>query len=261
MYLFASNCDCILLRAQLTLRLDGSDDARFEENRDDDDVFFASQFNELDRANSSRPITPRHSALENYDLQSRQQRPRQILQDNAIDKRRWDVSFEHQFKQMPSCGPPPTMQLRNYQSPYMLSYRHPPPLAPSLQQISHSPHLYTPEYSSIYQDFQPQPEWHWQQQQNVSRPLVHTRPWPQTNGINPGTWKVNPPALTPTSSVHYRAPSSKLWWNPQGFYRPIRQDPTHLWPSECTGNAADAAPGVLVNLRHLAPRMPYDHAE
>lgn len=74
------------LRTQLNLRLDGSDDTRYDEN-DYDDVFFASQFNDLDRINSSQPITPRHGTLEGYDFQSRQQRPRQILQDSFIDKR------------------------------------------------------------------------------------------------------------------------------------------------------------------------------
>ncbi|VDK31705.1 unnamed protein product [Taenia asiatica] len=286
-----------VFKKELNLRLDGSDDTRYNEN-DYDDVFFASQFNELGRTNLSQQIASSRSTFEGYDFQSRQQRPRQILQDSFIDKRvcsshlpfwlsiskimlefdrkkdyrhllskilmfqRWNTSFEHQFKQTPSCGPPPTMQPRKYQSPYARSYRHPPPLAPPLQPNQHSSHLYIPEYSSIHQNFQPQPEWHWQQQQNAGRPLVHTRPWPQTNGLDPGTWKVNPPpTLTSTNSVDHKAASSKLWWNPQGFYRLMRQDPTHLWPPACTGNAADRAPETIVNLRNLSSRKPYDHAE
>nr|CDS16897.1 voltage dependent L type calcium channel subunit [Echinococcus granulosus] len=233
-----------IFKRELNLRLDGSNDTKYEEN-DDDDVFFASQFSELNRTNLSQPITPHYGTLESYDFQSMRRRPRQILQHSFIDKRRWDAPFEHQFKQMPSCGPPPTMQQRNHQSPHAWSYRHPPSLAPPPQSILHSSHLYTPERSSIHQSFQLQSERHWQQQ-NAGRPLVHTRPWPQTNGLDPGTWKVNhPPVPTPSnlsSSIDHKTASSKLWWNPQGFYRPARQDPTHLWPSGCTGSAVDAAP-------------------
>ncbi|KAL5110706.1 hypothetical protein TcWFU_007734 [Taenia crassiceps] len=247
-----------VFKKELNFRLDGSGNIRYDEN-DYDDVFFASQFSELDRTNSSQPITPRRGTLEGHDFHFGQQRPCQILQNGFIDKRRWGASFDHHFKQVPSCGPPSTTHPRNYQSSYVWNYRHLPHLTPS---IKNSPHLYAPECSSIHQTFQPQPEWHWQHQQNAGRPLVHTRPWPQTNGLDPGTWKVNPtPTLTSINSVDHKAASSKLWWNLQGFHKLTRQDSTQLWPMGCTGNATDIVPGMPVNLRNLPSREPYDHTE
>lgn len=121
---------------------------------------------------------------------------------------RWDTSYEHQFKQMPSCGPPPSIQRRGYQPQTGWDYRRPPLVVPSLppQLLPQMPpptqsHLYTSEYSSMHRNFQYQPEWqNWQQAPNPGRPYIQSSPpkpprmWhQQSNGLDPATWKVVPP--------------------------------------------------------------------
>ncbi|KAM3184571.1 hypothetical protein ACTXT7_008076 [Hymenolepis weldensis] len=264
-----------IFKKELNLRLDEIDNNQYEEN-DDDDVFFASQISDRDRNPSSQPITPHHGSYEGYDPQSRQQRQHQLMRDSFIDRRRWDTSYEHQFKQMPSCGPPPSIQQRGYQPQTGWDYRRPPLVLPSLPpqllpQIpppTH-PHLYTSEYSSMHRNFQYQPEWqNWRQTPNPGRPYIQPSPpklprtWhQQSNGLDPATWKVVPPHNNNLpNSIDKKSTSTKAWCNSHTFYKSNRQELAQLWSSEQRGNIVDSAIGMIGNLRNLSFRKPYDHA-
>ncbi|VDO00520.1 unnamed protein product [Rodentolepis nana] len=196
-----------VFKRELDLRLDGSDNSQYEENVEDD-VLFASQVNDRDRNPSSQPITPRHSIYEGYDPQSRHQRQSQHLRDSFAERRRWDASYEHQFKQMSSCGPPPPIQNRGYQPQTGWDHRMSPTvvplLPPQLPPPPPQPHLYTSEYSSMHRNFQHQPEWqNWQQAANPGRPYIQPPPlqpprtWhQQSNGLGPTSWKLDEYGLT-----------------------------------------------------------------
>uniref|UniRef100_A0A5K3EF18 Ca_chan_IQ domain-containing protein n=1 Tax=Mesocestoides corti TaxID=53468 RepID=A0A5K3EF18_MESCO len=251
-----------VFKKEFNLRLDESDDGWHGE---DDDVLFAPQFDGHELP-SSQPITPQHSTFTRYDLRSCQPRQAVFMQDDFTERRRLDAPFEHQFKQLTSCGPPPSMQPKEYQSShiwelYDASPSSPlPPPPPSI--LTRTSHGNPSDYSSIHQKFPSHSQNDWLDKSH-NRHTVSNRHWLQTNGPDPFNWKGAHSNNLPSSMAH-NDPSPCIypnsWHNPQPINKAMRHAPTHLWQSGHNVDPIDAATRAVLTLRNLSSRRSYDHA-